>query len=248
MDAFYYARLAEIEKNIYKDILSRLKNYRNILKGKYSIFLRIGKDYTIEEVGEFVNNAVESVRKDYPEIFYVDFLNYFLIYENGKYRIDMDTLYDAECIQKLMQRIISIKNQIKKEIKADTIEKTELNLYEYLRKRVSYKKTGKKEEATIIGCLINRECICEGVAHTWTYLCRELYIPCITVFGKTKHLVSGKGGNHAWNMVQIGKGNKGVKCLDLTYDLNSNEREYFNLSSKIFSIDHIPDIVLPSCG
>lgn len=117
---------------------------------------------------------------------------------------------------------------------AYTVEKA---IHDFLCRHIVY-----TENSTDIhnayGALCRGKAVCEGYAESAALLLRLCGIPASVV----------TGGNHAWNIVRIGKS---YTLLDVTYDDQSEIiYTYFNLTDREMNIDHRPErgvVSFPAC-
>lgn len=242
---YYYEQLTENEKDIYLLIYKKIRSCKNLNDGKFIIDLT---DYFDEGVGhervfdDFLKDctvALDSIRKDRPEIFYVKYSQYRIIKNQNQVSMELQSAYETNEIINLIGQLEKLKNDILMAIKADSEEDMLLNLYKYLHKNIVYRNSGKyeHEEHTIVGALVRRCAVCEGIAAAVTYLCRELnIISCITIHGRSRFTIGHK--YHAWNML---KTKNATNCLDLTFDLQNKKIHFFNIDPKQIFIDEIPE-------
>ena len=95
---------------------------------------------------------------------------------------------------------------------------------------------------SIIGPVLCRQSVCEGIAKLFLLLCQRASVPCRVVHGIAK---TEKGEeHHAWNQVQL---NGQLVHVDATWDCNLQLPthgycyDYFNLGDAQMAVDHIWD-------
>lgn len=112
----------------------------------------------------------------------------------------------------------------------------ELHIHDVIVQNVTYKTTGNKYDHTILGPLIYRNAVCDGISKTVKLLADIMGLQSAVVTGTAVGLGTGP---HAWNKVQIyGQWFHLDVTFDLTISGNILRRDYFNLSDAEISIDH----------
>lgn len=116
---------------------------------------------------------------------------------------------------------------------------------------VIYGETAAEGAHDILGTIIKRSSVCEGIAKSFKLICDSLGVASIVVDGWTKpEDVSRK--THSWNCVNI----NGVWYnMDVTWDLKSKtipnssipEYRYFCRSDSSMARNHFPSCVKPAC-
>lgn len=100
---------------------------------------------------------------------------------------------------------------------------------QWFRRNVKYLKTNNDSDRSIIGLLLNKTAICQGIAATACQLLRFC--------GIDARYISGNGGKHAWNMVFL---NGQWTHIDYTYELDRNSRSVLQPESR-FREEHTWD-------
>ena len=78
--------------------------------------------------------------------------------------------------------------------------------------------------------------VCSGISKAAKFLFDQVGISSILMEGRTKDRPGSPGEEHCWLMVKIG----GRRChLDLTFDMTTKTRQYFNLSDQEILADRI---------
>lgn len=105
-------------------------------------------------------------------------------------------------------------------------------LYQLFSRNVTYDLVA-PNKFNIIGCLIEKRAVCQGIAYAFKFLCDQLGLQCLIIEGTSK------GEGHAWNLVRINQKNYHI---DVTWDLFSQEEEptyfYFCQSDNVMEKDH----------
>lgn len=124
-----------------------------------------------------------------------------------------------------------------------------LKLHDILCYNIVYKNIG-PDAFTIVGPLLRRESVCEGIAKTVKHICDALRIPCFVVTGTARSSASERGnGPHAWNKVFLS--GQWVN-IDVTFDLPTGNskiirHDYFAVTDEIISRDHSEDRKTKPC-
>lgn len=109
----------------------------------------------------------------------------------------------------------------------------------------------KWRSATILGGLMHKAAICEGVSKLMKMLLNALDIECIVAIGKSNDL-SGtsklQAVDHAWNIVKI---DEKWYHTDVTFDMGVSRKnfvrhDYFNMTDEQISRDHFLKINIQS--
>ena len=115
-----------------------------------------------------------------------------------------------------------------------------LHINGLLKRKVVYNDDGSDESHSIIGSLINKSAVCDGISKLFKYICDINDIYCIVSIGRAKSTYNSETyTGHAWNKVKID--NTWVN-IDITYNLTagSDERhDYCFLSDKALKQTHI---------
>lgn len=196
---------------------------------------------------------------DNPELFYVDFTfshNDFLIGSE----IYLDYYYPIEEIRHKNAEIKKTALKVLKKVSRTTAYEKELQLHDILIKNIIYDEEALQNRekfkwrcATILGGLIYKAAICEGVAKLMKVLLNALDIECIVAIGKSNDISGSserKHVDHAWNIVKI---DDKWYHTDVTFDMgisqkNFMRRDYFNMTDEQISRDHFFENKYPICA
>lgn len=200
-----------------------------------------------------------KVLYDNPLFFYINQMIIRIQGRPGYWILLPEYLYTKNEINRINLDIRNIVNKVK--INADKFKNNEFLLEKYLHdsviKSVVYDYDSLKEKDnfnahSIVGALLDRRAVCEGIAKAFKLLCNEYEIKCIVVLGKAnKNGVYGDGDCHAWNLVKIGNESYHVDVTwDNLYDgkLHHISYDYFNVTTKDILLDHQPIGNLPLCN
>lgn len=183
------------------------------------------------------------VMYDNPILFYVNQTIIRRIGEPGNWTILPVYLYDISETE-------ALKRQIKYE--ADKIAAggkrfygneimTEKYLHDCVAESVAYDYEAPKSKESfdahsIVGALLDKRAVCEGIAKAFKFLCDKSGIKCIVVYGMAK------GSYHSWNMVIL---RQEFYHVDVTWDRRSYD--YFNVTTEEIMRDHLPIGAYPLC-
>lgn len=234
--AYYYEQLNARDQGVYRKLLMCFQNMSEKcqLLGIHDI--------------NYVSRMIEIIRRDYPGMFYL----------RSEYNYSKDALglnlsfryyYSRETAMQLERQISNFTEQFRRQIATPdrSVYYRLLAIQMYLQRNVKYDPVvaagnyGTQEDYTIIGPLIKKMGVCQGIAFTVKLLCDILRIKCIVVAGETRQL--GISGKHAWNMVWVdGKSYH----MDLTGDLLKEKNaickdRYFLVDDNLISVNHIWD-------
>ena len=192
---------SDYDRKIYAKLYNSIEKYQSEIKFEpetstariHHIFLRVLAD----------NPILFWVKKDIEFVNSSDFLiaNLFFIFPKEK--------------------IIDIKHKITREINkiydictpdCTSDYELELAVHDYLTQTIEYVNDGCAEQQTMVGPILNKKGVCEGIAFAFSYIMGVFGIRCTTVYGRIQNEQDG----HAWNIIFLeGKGYH----VDVTHDL-----------------------------
>lgn len=244
MDKFYYNQLSDTAKIIYDEILANegmLKTGTAQIRFRKNTFDDIlSKSNGMSILSTEYQNAVDAIKYDKMDIFYLDFTKIALravtytmgneksydvylspIGEGEKYL--EDHFEKKEEIEQLLLEVEYKKGEIIENAIGTNYQKIQY-VHNWLIDNISYDQTyDKMHTRNIYGALIDGEVVCEGYAKAFKYLLDELEIPCIVVSGEAINS-EGHSEAHMWNYVLI---NDVWYAVDVTWDdpilVNSNK-------------------------
>ena len=175
---YYYDQLTREQKIIYFSIFS----YKEEIQKEYI-------EFTGVRLEDFVR-SIDAINCDQP----------FLRVESYIHKEDDNSV---SIMIKSFEKDLSTEQKEKVEEKAKKIldkitgtdEKVIRKIYNWCTKHIKYDETlAKKHTRDLYGALIEKECVCEGYAEAFKYLCDEAGLYCINVQ---------REGEHMWNYVQL---------------------------------------------
>lgn len=205
-----------------------------------------------------IQDVYIKVLYDNPIFYFINQTVIRMTGDEGNYILLPEYLYTKNEIIIINQDIRSVLRRI--DVKARTMLSNEFRLEKYLHdsvvKSVAYdydslQKNDCYNAHSIVGALLDKKAVCEGIAKAFKFLCNAYSMKCIVVLGKADPKGRfDKNFYHAWNLVKVGNGSYHV---DVTWD-NMFEREiehinydYFNITTDDILKDHQPMGHLPIC-
>lgn len=230
---FFYNQLDEYGKIIYNKIIS---NSDNLVSGNYVINFNNEFDSLLDNNGDEIlktsyKNAVDCIRYDRLDLFYIDFTKMYLKIETTtrgvsrsyKVFIEKGDNYDNYFINEIesqdelfsiMDKLKETRDNILNNVSGTGYQKI-LQIHNYLIDNLEYDQTNRaKNNDNIIGALIDGNVVCEGYAKAFKYLLDYLELPCILVIGNAENSMRANE-KHMWNYVFINDEWYGV---DVTWD------------------------------
>lgn len=247
-DRYYYSQLNKREKLAYKSIYNAMRNHEKSVTVITPFKIDLHRLFT-------------AITLDNPHLFYVDFF-YTEHWDLFSQKIELTYIYDKIETEILTKRIKKICSKILSKVTGENDFEKELSLHDLLVKNIVYDNIAKQnlekyrfKSNTILGPLFYKTAVCEGIAKIFKLLLNALDIKCIIVTGKASGSIDSSTKNnddeifHAWNIVKIGGQ---AYHIDLTWNINLSNKNmichnYFNLSTKEFSLDHEVNSNLPQC-
>ena len=210
----YYELLNQNEKITYNELLKVINNYEK----EYIPTTRI----TLEEV----ENVINSLMYDHPEIFWLD-NNYSCSYTEDNNVVKIELKY-TEIINKIKIARSEFDSEIERIVneakKLETDYEKEIYVHDVLINKINYD-TNEKNDQSAYG-----KSVCVGYAKSFQIIMNKLGIPTYYIVGMTNE-------RHAWNLVEL---EDGFYNVDLTFDDGINEvyYKYFNVSDEMINSDH----------
>ncbi len=238
-DRYYYSCLSGSEKKIYRLIYSGLQKF-------------CGEIVVSDIAGMDLSKIIAAIDYDNPHLFYVRFEHYRTASEG------LNTFYFPEYYfskQKAARLWGSVQGKVKailQQIRGTGDYEKETELHDLLVRSIAYDENAKKDfsrmsySSTVLGVLLQKMALCEGIAKAVKLLLNCLGIKCLIVRG---NLLAEKQVGHAWNIVKLY--GKSVH-LDVTNDLNlqgeSNvSHTFLNLTDAQIGKTHIMQMQYPAC-
>lgn len=241
---YYFERLNPIEKLFYNKLLKAMK----LLERQVVI---------LGNVEDKLDNIMQAISYDHPELFYIDFFTLKYEISNINTVIHIKYLYSKSIIENRKQifdesfkrLVTSVMNkEINNFSNPYSIEKC---THDYLASHISYNTCAVNfnelypEAFTSFGALVNKSAVCEGIAKLYklvldyfnieNYMCHGIIINSIN-----------KTEEHIWNIVKL---KTGFYHVDVTWDINNPVRyDYFNLDDFNIMKDHFDISILGYCN
>ena len=103
---------------------------------------------------------------------------------------------------------------------------------------------------SILGGLLKKKAVCDGIAKLFKYLLNVAGIKCIVVIGNSTSPYSiSDNSSHSWNIVKI---DNTSYHIDVTWDLSGSEQDnicydYYCLTDAMIQVDHTYKLMYPAC-
>ena len=234
---YYRSKLSENEKNAYDQFVLGIAKRRD----------RIELPYVS---GDELERVYYAINYDYPDFFYLNFVQYVYTTTPNCVYVDMPYLMSFDEAVRVKAQIDKKARKIADAVMGMSDTDKEAYIHDALRKMAVYDiNTSHPLNAhNLIGPFLEGKCVCEGFAKAFKYLADMVNLKSIIVLGTGGAMGENKEP-HSWNMVRIDGNNY---HLDVTYDEIYNgyiSRAYFNLSDLEILRDHTLDGVfeLPRC-
>ena len=242
---YYYMRLAELEKKVYKKIYDCWATGESVAKLELP-----GAGFTLPS-GMALHQVVTYIIEENPHLFHLETSQFQYRRQGSHVTITADNVYTREEYQRVYAALISRVDYIVEKAKRFSSEYERLRfLHDYLAENITYDRgnpdpKSQREIHTIVGSLLNSACVCDGYARAYRLLCDQLNLSCIVALGDA---VTETGREpHAWNFVKL---NHQVYHVDVTWDSNLIAGDcpvtdyYFMRNDAIFAKKHSWDHAL----
>ena len=198
--SYYYTKLTDEQKKIYKSVGVAVKNLDSNAKIKDYAF--VDDNTTMSDV----KVAIQNFFLDHPEVFYVsnDYTVSTIELFNSK-RIEVELTYLVKDKNDLSKKVSEIKSVIDPIInQAKNMDKfnAELYIHDKICEMCTYYKYTNIENVpeechTIYGCLVNKQAVCDGLSKSLQLMLDKVEIENILVTGRLHDQA------HAWNMINL---------------------------------------------
>ena len=207
---------------------------RGLLAKKNSIRI-FEKDHSV------IGSIFERIRHDYPQLYFVDSIQYQTYSDSSV--VTVKPVYNAHInnLPSLDQQINAIGQRIMSRINTSDIWSILLYFHDSICKTVTYDDIG-SDAHTIVGSLIQKRAVCDGISKAFKYFCDLAGIECRIVTGKAKRTYdSFVFENHAWNKVMVqGKWYNVDVTFDLTIsDFDNVRHDYFMVDDASIAKSHV---------
>lgn len=198
-----------------------------------------------------VYRVYEWVLRDHPMLFHVPIQMCYLLGKGMTVTPKYTLSQEEYCV--LREQVVAAVLEQKRLLEGKTDAEKLTSIHGRLVRSVEYGDIEKENTHNVLGPLIERNAVCEGISKAFKLLCDGAGIPCICVIGCAGKAPEKKEPDHMWNMVKL----DGLWYhVDVTYDLALSARrnnvlchDYFCRSDAVFFWDHHPtDRELPTCS
>lgn len=269
---YFYSQLDDYGKIIYDKLV---RNSENLKSGNYVVnfnndfseMLLNGED---EKLKTSYKNAVDCIRYDRMDMFYIDFTKMYLKIEKTTRGNDVsynvyiekgddennyfiEGIESQEQLEGILNQIEEKKKEILNNVSGTNYQKT-LQIHDFLIDNLAYDETySRANNDNLIGVFYDGNVVCEGYAKAFKYLLDGLEIPCILVIGDAVNSV-GTSEKHMWNYVKI---NDEWYAVDVTWDdpilvgaatLSDESRYRYFCRKSDFKNNHFSDGVISVNG
>ncbi len=236
-DRYYYSRLSTKEQCAYRDIVFGLTRLAARIKVPF---------------GVDVGRVLVAINYDNPQLYFVKFdeIDTVLNFSGTRY---LPAYYFSrkECLA-INARVNKQCQAILRQVQGRCDHEKVVSLHDLLAGKVRYDADALNDRArtpfssTILGVLLEKRAVCEGVAKACKLLLNALNIKCMVACGK---LLSARDEGHAWNIVKIA--GQPVH-LDITNDLDVENtgfvrHTYCCISDRQIEKTHRMNEVYPAC-
>ena len=237
---YYYTRLQEEEKKVYRSI------YESWIQRKERVKI---KNY----LGRVLNwkKILEAIFLDNPELFFIDKEHIEMVSFIWGYEVRAHFFWSEDEIEektkRLNEKVLSIwKNCRSARNKTDFLRK----LHDCLAEKITYNYEYPEDfqNYTAYGALCQERAVCEGIAKAYKLLCDQEGVLCLIVSGRGLN-EKGQEEGHAWNIV---KTESGKMHVDVTWNIAFFEKGiegiYFGLGDREMERDHFWEKnLIPAC-
>jgi len=234
----YFRRLDMNKRDAYKRMCDGLLDHAKVIN--------LDNDCTVEEI----KKIYEYILFDHPRIFYVAYefkvasgiVTQFI----PKYTY---TKGEAKKIDaKIDKYLEGLKEEFKKEDETTDLAK-ERFVHDYCLRYLSYDYTFKKVSHTVIGPILNKKGVCDGISKFCKLVLNYLGVNALVVSGEGRNPSKSRNEPHAWNVIEI---DGYWYHLDVTYNMTLSDKinryDYYNLADCDIMRDHKINDVVPVCN
>lgn len=226
----YYHMLSEALQRVYRQVYANAE----ALKETFTPLEKL--------TPEQMQNVMEAVYNDHPELFWLDTAYSCRYTDSGrcgeltlKFNRTADRLEDnrrefTKAVNEIIAGAVNYTTDFEKE----------RYVHDALLGRVEYR-LASQEHQSAYSALVNRETVCAGYSKAFQHVMQQLGIPCYYSTGYA-------GENHAWNIVKL---DGRYYNVDVTWDdTKPDSYDYFNRTDADFAETHIRkrlSVYLPVC-
>ena len=237
INQYYFSKLTKEQKTIYKAIQAGLKSLSNII----SLPMLPANE---------ISMVFSAVLLDNPLFFYVSAFDYRSDLYKRKIALKPKYKHEKDFIRQSTTSVyqhLQVFNQVNN---SSDYEKT-LFIHDYCLRNFRYDYTFADQSFSILGPILNKQAVCEGISHYVKLSLEYVGIRCLVVIGKGMSPAHSSihSEAHAWNIVSIDGANH---HLDVTFNMTLKDRiyryDYFNISDSDILKDHAFSNDLPKCS
>lgn len=249
VDRYYYGKLSDIEKQIYREIYQGCMDHKDV----------IPFSTTENEDAKAYLRIIQAVVDDNPLLYFLNQSRMDLAKDiYGNYAVMPQYFFSQENIVAYNNKIQDAVNAIIYDLKlteGSDLEKVR-KVHDYMCRKIAYDYGGSNindvsrfiAAHNIIGVFAHRKAQCEGIAKAAKVLLNAVDVRCIVLFGEAAD-EKGKMTAHTWNIVNI-EGNP--THMDITFDIGAGSSDviaydYYNLTDAQIRKDHVFSIGVPKC-
>ena len=247
-DRYYYGKLPENEKKIYREIYQGCIEHKDVIQISAS-----------EDIEKSYPRIITALVDDNPLLYYLNQSMIELAKDAyGNVAVLPQYFFTAEKVATYNQRLQDAANRIIYDLKlteGSDLEKTR-KVHDYLCSTIVYDYQGSDTgdvprfitAHNILGVFAHKRAQCEGISKAAKVLLNAVDVRCIVVFGKAE----GKDdvmADHCWNIVNI-EGHP--YHMDITFDIGNGtgdfiSYDYYNITDSLIRKNHIFSTGLPKC-
>ena len=249
VDRYFYGRLPENEKTVYKEIYQGCMEHKDI----------IPLSATEDEISKSYARIMSAVTDDNPLLYFVNqSLSSFATDKNGSCAVMPQYFFSKENVAKYNQKIQDAANKLIQALKLT--EGTELDkirkVHDYMCANIKYDYDGSDVKNVenfifshnIMGVFADKKAQCEGIAKAAKVLLNAVDVKCIFISGKVRD-EKGEWIEHGWNIVNT---SGDAYHMDITMDIGASSDgeisyDYFNITDSQIRKNHVFSTGFPKC-
>lgn len=242
---YYFSRLSDVEKRIYRDI------YNCWASGGTEAEITLpGTEFELP-TGMSLFRLVGYIIEENPHLFHLETAQFYYTRVGTTVTIRAEGVYSPSEYREIYGQLLDRVDHILEMAACCHTEYAKmLFLHDYLAENITFDIPGNdprsvRESHTIVGALLRGVCVCDGFARAYRLLCDQMHLSCTVVIGESTEADNEKA--HAWNLVKI---NGCVYHVDVTWDSRMIADScfvpdyYFLRSDAAFAKDHVWDPAL----
>ena len=247
-DRYYYSKLPESEKRVYREIYQGCMEHRDIIQ--------------ISDSGDIMKSyprIIHALMDDNPLLYFLNQSTIEIAKDAyGNIAVLPQYFFSAEKVTAYNQRLQDAANRIIYDLgltEGSDLEKVR-KVHDHLCSTVSYDFKGSDiQDVTrfitahnVLGVFAHKKAQCEGIAKAAKVLLNAVDVRCIIVFGQAEDK-TGAMADHCWNIVNI-EGHP--YHMDVTFDIGNGTEgciayDYYNITDSQIRKDHVFSTGLPKC-